>query len=137
MSQQELHLVKVGHKALENNLTRIQWPQLTDKQTKRVQEAISGDVSIRHQGDGAGAQHRGSVCASHPAALGSNLSRKTVFKDRTHQVLTEARDFGNALKDKGLSQTPQKQCQTLGSFCFISIAKATLLIWCSYYLNYP
>lgn len=40
-----IHFVKVEDKILENNLTRIQWPQLNDKQAKKVQETITSIVS--------------------------------------------------------------------------------------------
>ena len=40
-----VHLVKVGQKSLENDLTKIQWPELNEKQTKKVQETIPRNVS--------------------------------------------------------------------------------------------
>ena len=40
-----IHFVKVEDKILENNLTRIVWPQLNDKQAQKVQETIASNVS--------------------------------------------------------------------------------------------
>ena len=40
-----IHFVKVEDKILENNLTRILWPQLNDKQAQKVQETIASNVS--------------------------------------------------------------------------------------------